>query len=106
VAHAPLDGTNVMGELLGARPRVTSQTSNPLAPRVVATRARGGLADELADRSGLRRGNDPFGHPIRLGVQHGVLTGGARALRPQSLGTLAAAITHVKGHDLDGETIP
>ena len=99
VAHAPRDGTHVMGELLGARPRVTSQPSNPLAPRGVATRARGGLADELAERSGLRRGHVPVGHPIRLGVTHGVLTGGARTLRPQALGTLAAARTPVTGHD-------
>jgi hypothetical protein len=99
VAHAPREGTHVMGERLGARPRLTSQPCNPLAPRVVATRERSGGADELAERSGLRRGHAPVGHPIRLGVHHGVLTGGARTRRPQALGTLAAARTPVQGHD-------
>jgi hypothetical protein len=98
VAHAPLDSTHVMGERLGARPRVTSQPCNPLAPRVVATRARDGWADERADRAGLRRGHAPVGHPIRHGVTHGGLTAGSRTLRPQALGTRAAALTPVTGH--------
>ena len=98
VAHAPLDSTHVMDERLGARPRVTSQPCNPLAPRVVATCARGSWADERADRSGLRRGHTPVGHPIRLGVTHGGLREGARTLRPQALGTRAAALTPVTGH--------
>jgi hypothetical protein len=98
VAHGPLDSTHVMGERLGARPRVTSQPCNPLAPRVVATRARGGWADERADRSGLCRGHAPVGHPIRLGVTHGGWTEGLRTLRPQALGTRAAALTPVTGH--------
>jgi hypothetical protein len=32
VADEPLEGTHMMGELLGQRPRLTPQTGNLLAP--------------------------------------------------------------------------
>jgi hypothetical protein len=59
-----------------------------------------GFARQLAGRPVLRSGNHPFVHHILIGVKRGVLTVRFRNLRPQALGTLAAAITHVKGNHL------
>jgi hypothetical protein len=57
VANEQLHGANVMGELLGAQERVTYQTRNPLAPRVVETLNMVGCAGQLAGRSVLRGGH-------------------------------------------------
>jgi hypothetical protein len=46
------------------------------------------------------RRHHPFRPHLRIGVTHGVLTGGVRHLRPQPLGTLAAALPHLKRHHM------
>jgi hypothetical protein len=95
-----LDGTNTMSELLGEGQRVTYQTGNALAQRVVEPLDVIGFTGQLADRLVLGGGNYPCVHHILIGVKRGGLTIDLRNLCPQSLGTLTATITHVKGNHL------
>jgi hypothetical protein len=47
-----------------------------------------------------RRGHHPFVYYVLIGVKRSMLTVCFGHLRPQSLGTPAAAVTHVKGNHL------
>jgi hypothetical protein len=100
VTDEELYGTNMVRELLGKRQCLTYQAGNVLSQRVVEALDVISCAGQFADRPVLRGRNHPFVHRVLIGVKRGVLTVRFRNLRPQSLGTLAAAITHVKGNYL------
>jgi hypothetical protein len=71
-----------------------------LPQRVVETLNVIGLTCQFADRFMLRSGNYPLIHHILIGVKRGVLTVRLGNLCPQSFGTPATAVPHVKGNDL------
>ena len=100
MADEELDGTDMVREFVGKRQRLTYQAGNALSQRVVEALDVIGFAGQLADRPVLRCGNHPFVYHVLIGVKRGVLPLRFRNLRPESLGTLAAAITHVKGNHL------
>ena len=102
MADEQLDGSDMIGEPLGKRQRLTHQTGDALAQCVVEPFNVIGFARQLADRFVLRRRHHLRIDDILLRVQRGVLTVGWRHLRPQVLGTFVAAIAHVKGNDLAG----
>jgi hypothetical protein len=95
-----LDGTNMMSEFLGEGQRLTHQAGYPLAQGVVEPLDVIGFPSSFADGFVLSSRNHPFVHPILVGVKCGVLTIGLRNLGPQSPGTFAAAIPHMKGNPL------
>jgi hypothetical protein len=66
-------------------------------PRVEALKMIG-CAGQRTDRTMRHRRHHPFRPYILIGVTHGVLTVDVRHLRPQPLGTLAAALPHLKRH--------
>jgi hypothetical protein len=87
-------------KLLRKCQHLARQTGHALPQGVVARLDMIGLTCHFADRLMLRRGNDPLIHHMLIGVKCGVVTVHQRNLDPQTLGTLAAAIPHMKGNDL------
>jgi hypothetical protein len=92
VADEELDGTDMMGELLGKRQRLTYQARHALAQRIVEALDVIGFAGQLTDRQVLRRGNHPFVYHILIGVKRGMLTVRFWNLPLQVFRTPAAAI--------------
>jgi hypothetical protein len=100
MADEQLDGTDMIGQFLGKRQRLTYQARHALAQCVVEPLEVIGCARQLADRPVLRRGNHPFVYDVLVGVKRRMLAVCMRNLRPQALGTLTATIPHMKGHHL------
>src|SRR5262245_49383488 len=100
VADEEVDSSDMVRELLGKRSCLTYQACNVLSERVVEAFDVMCCAGQCADRPVLRCGNYPFVHHVLIGVKDGGLTVRPRDPCPQSLGTLAVAITHMKGDHL------
>jgi hypothetical protein len=90
----------MIGELLGERQRLAHQAGDALTQRVVEPLDVIGFAGQRADRLMLRGGNHSFVHDVLICIKCRVLPISRRNLRPQALGTRAAAVTDVKGNHL------
>src|SRR5918998_4638825 len=100
VAYEEFDGTDMIGELFGEGQGLAHQAGHALSQRAVKALDMVGFTGQLADRSMLSSGNHPYVYHVLIGIEGGVLTVGFRNLRPQALGTPAAAIPHVKCNHL------
>ena len=82
VANEVLNGTNVMGQLLGEGECIAHEPRYPLPQRIVEPLNMLGFPGQFTDGFMLGGRDDPFVDHLLIGVKHGVLTVRFRDLHP------------------------
>ncbi len=92
----------MVGQLLGTREGVAHHTGNALSRGLVETFKVSGFPSSLGDSFVPSRWDDALIGVILIRMEPGLCTVPSRDLGPQLFGTVAAAISDGKRHDLTG----